>query len=99
MHKHFNIGILDYEQRKVAVEKIFESYVNDSNIVKEYKKFDRQHDIADAFCIAKFWLYSQRKKYLKRLEIDRVKNIQMTFRDSNLTMDKWFDQFLYRTSF
>ena len=96
MHKHFNIGSLDYEMRKVEVERIFEYHIKDNDILKEYKNFDRQHDIADAFCISKFWLDVQHKKYLKQKEKDRIKNIQMTFRNSNLTMDNWFNQFLYR---
>lgn len=48
MHKHFNIGHLDYEQRKGRTELIAQKYLND---FEYYNKLSRKHDIADALCM------------------------------------------------
>lgn len=48
MHKHFNIGHLDYEHRKERTEFIASKYLNDFNY---YKKLERKHDVADALCL------------------------------------------------
>lgn len=96
MHKHFHIGHLKYNQRKEEVEKIFETHVQLPEVIQEYNRFARKHDIADAFCIAKFWLHTKHKKYMQQKERERIANIQMNFRNSNLTMNEWFDQFKYR---
>lgn len=96
MHKHFCIGHLDYDLRKKEVEKIFQNFVKTPEVIQEYNNdFDRKHDIADAFCIAKFWLDTKRKEYLKEKEKKRIANIQMSFRNSNLTLNEWFEQFRY----
>lgn len=96
MHKHFNIGHLNYDQRKKEVEKIFQTYAQLPEVIQEYNNFKRKHDIADAFCIAIFWLHKKHKKYIEEKERERIANIQMTFRNSNLTMNEWFEQFRYR---
>jgi len=44
MHRHFQINHLDYEERKLAVLKI-----------SEITGIGRLHDIADAYCLAKFY--------------------------------------------
>ena len=51
MHKHFNIGTLDYERRKERTESIARKYLGDFEC---YKKMDRKHDIADALCMILF---------------------------------------------
>jgi hypothetical protein len=96
MHKHFHIGHFDYDQRKVEVEKICVRYLRLQPVKKEYNKFERKHDMADAFCIAKFWLDTKHKEYIIAKERERIMNIQMSMVGSNLTMDQWFDQFRYR---
>jgi hypothetical protein len=96
MHKHFHIGHLDYEQRKEEVEKIFRSHLQLPQVVQEYNSFERKHDIADAFCIAKFWLYTKHKKYMEEKERERIGKMKLSFMNSNLTVDEWFEQFKYR---
>lgn len=48
MHKHFNIGHLDYEQRKERTECIAQKYLD---CFEYYKSLGRKHDIADALCM------------------------------------------------
>ena len=48
MHAHFNIGHLDYEQRKERTELIASKYIKDSSY---YDRLERKHDIADALCM------------------------------------------------
>ena len=48
MHKHFNIGHLDYEHRKQKTEEIAGKYLNH---LESYNTLLRKHDIADAMCM------------------------------------------------
>ena len=48
MHKHFNIGHLDYEQRKERTELIASKYLRESEY---YGGLQRKHDVADALCM------------------------------------------------
>lgn len=96
MHKHFRIGHLDYEQRKHATEIIFQKHSRLDKVNKEYNSFERKHDMADAFCLAKFWLDRENQKYIKEKRHERIMNMQMVYRNSNMSMDEWFEQFRYR---
>lgn len=58
MHKHFMISKLDYESRKQHTVKITSKYL------KEFLVFDnesRKHDIADAFCLALYYIEKNKK--------------------------------------
>ena len=48
MHKHFNIGHLDYEQRKERTELIAGKYLEG---FEYYDALERKHDVADALCM------------------------------------------------
>jgi hypothetical protein len=54
MHAHFNIGHLDYEQRKVRTESTASKYIKGSEY---YERLHRKHDIADALCMILFQNY------------------------------------------
>ena len=56
LHKHFCIGSLDYEQRKVQTERIAEDYLRDFNLPL------RKHDIADAVCMILFYVHKPKEK-------------------------------------
>lgn len=97
MHKYFNIRILDYDQRKVAVEKICEKYIDDKYGVKEdYFKYERKHDMADSVCIMLYWINKKRKQLEKEKNKNRIMQQQLIYRNSTLTLDEWFEQFRYR---
>ena len=61
MHKHFNIGQLEYESRKEKTEEIAFKYLKDNSY---YLSLTRKHDVADALC---FLLY----------ELSKVKKVKM----------------------
>jgi hypothetical protein len=95
MHKYFNIGQFDYDARKNATEKICLMNLKDEEQLKKYNKYTRKHDIADSVCLMLFWLHQERVKYQEEKRRERFKNIKVTFKGSNMTMDEWFDQFRY----
>ena len=73
MHCHFSISDLNYEQRKIRVVKMIEHQLNK---FKSFTKLERKHDVADALCILKFWLFKENQKYeeAKRLEEWKANN-------------------------
>jgi hypothetical protein len=48
MHKHFNIGHLDYEHRKIKTQEIAEPYLCE---IETYTRLTRKHDVSDAMCM------------------------------------------------
>lgn len=48
MHKHFGIGHLDYENRKLRTVEISSKYI-------DFKGLIRKHDVADAMCMIIFY--------------------------------------------
>lgn len=63
MHKHFGIGHLDYEERKVRTESIASKYIKESPY---YERLERKHDIADALCMILFQNYKNGMEFKKR---------------------------------
>lgn len=63
MHKHFNIGHMDYEQRKVETTKIAEVYL-DVDI-----PYARKHDVADAVCMIKMFC----DKMIKQRRVEKIR--------------------------
>ena len=53
MHKHFMISKLDYESRKQQTVRITSKYLKDFLI---FENESRKHDIADAFCLALYYI-------------------------------------------
>lgn len=60
MHAYFDIGYLDYDNRKKAVERIAVKYLQNFDSWENYK---RKHDMADAFCIMKYHISIQKKLF------------------------------------
>tara|TARA_R110000803_G_scaffold30674_1_gene69010 strand:- start:158 stop:712 length:555 start_codon:yes stop_codon:yes gene_type:complete len=65
VHAHFGFGHLDYEQRKERVVTIASKYITLPDI-------ERQHDIADAFCMI---LYEVQKSQLKFKQSEEIKRL------------------------
>lgn len=97
MHKYLHIGHLDYEQRKIETMKIFVKHVRLINVIEDYNSFERKHDIADAFCLAKFWLDKKHQEFIAEKERERIRNIEINYRGSDMTLEEWFEQFRYRS--
>lgn len=103
MHKHFNIGHMDYDRRKIAVTNISTHYILLSDVfhienqivLREYNSFTRKHDIADAICIGIFWLKKKHDKYTHDKRVEKVRSTKMTFRGSDMHMKDWLEQFRY----
>jgi hypothetical protein len=66
----------DYEKRKHASEAVLRKWLEQGTrpyLIDEWKSFPRQHDIADALCIA---LYYGHKKHLQWQKQEQKKKIQ-----------------------
>ncbi len=94
MHKFFNIGMFDYEQRKIKTEDIArQSIIKHSKLLDEFLSYERKHDIADSICLLLYWVYNKQQEYIsikRKLEMYNI-----CYRNSNLTLDDYFEQFRY----
>ena len=95
MHKYYNIGNFDYEQRKQKTIYIATNlYKWHQRAVDRYEKFERKHDITDSICLMGFWLNKNKVNYLEKKRKVRLKNIQLD--TTGMTIDEWFEQFRYK---
>jgi len=87
MHKYFGINDLDYERRKVSVEKISSKYLSG---FREYCFNTRKHDMADAFCILYFYLVGIKEKVQEKARYKEFKKTHTVFL-KNLNDFKYVD--------
>lgn len=66
MHKFWGISRYDYERRKEHTERIASEYV-------DLSLYERKHDVADAVCIAMFYIKTHYKPKPKRLPFDEFR--------------------------
>lgn len=85
MHKYFGINDLNYEQRKERTIKISENLLNS---FKDFSKNTRKHDMGDALCIIKFFLYNKHNEYRKQKSLEE-------WRNKNHTVIKMLDSFRF----
>ena len=96
MHKYYNIGNFDYEQRKQKTIYIATNlYKWHQRAIDRYEKFERKHDITDSVCLMAFWLNKNKINYLEKKRKDRLQNIQLD--TTGMTIDEWFEQFRYKS--
>jgi hypothetical protein len=94
MHKHYNIGQFEYEQRKLQTMHIAESILYWSQrAIQKYETLERKHDIADSICLMEFWLHKNKINYLEQKRIEKINKIQLTL--NGMTLHDWFEQFRY----
>ena len=63
MHCYFNIGNLDYDNRKKFTVKFASDYLNGH---KDFVFNQRKHDLADSVCILVYYLYNKSKEYQEK---------------------------------
>jgi len=66
MHKFWGIGHYDYETRKVHTERIASEHV-------DLTIYERKHDVADAVCIALFYVRTHYKPKRPKLPFDEFR--------------------------
>ena len=66
MHKFWGISKYDYDRRKQNTVRIASEYV-------DLSRYERKHDVADAVCIAMFYIKSNFKPTPKRLPFDEFR--------------------------
>lgn len=62
MLKFFDLLQYKYEDRKVRTERIASKYLSS---FKEFVFNERRHDMADAFCIMYYYIYTKKKEYVE----------------------------------
>lgn len=65
MHKFFEFGNADREERKTRVEQIAYEYLCK---MKGYQQHERKHDMADAMCYVIKFLHDEKLKESMKLE-------------------------------
>ena len=101
MHKFFQIGRLDYEQRKVETVNISKKCLyTHSILVEQFETYNRKHDIADALCMTLFWIDKKQKEYENNMKKEEAmeRKIIVYDRQANgykLSVNEWFEQFRY----
>jgi hypothetical protein len=99
MHKYFNIGCYDYEQRKVYTEKIARMKIENKRLLEQLEYYDRAHDIADSICIMVYWINLKHKEYQKEKRRKEIMQRQVVFnnkkKNGTLTIDELFESWRY----
>jgi len=97
MHKYFNIGEYDYEQRKIYTEKIARMHLEDPELQEQLGFYGRAHDIADSICLMLFWIKIQQDKYIekKRRKYIMERQIQVHENRKSMTTEEWFELHRY----
>lgn len=94
MHKFYDIGCYDYEQRKEKTMYIATKFYEwHDRAIENYNKYERKHDITDSICLMGFWLNRMKTKFLEKKRKDRLKNIKLS--KHNMSINDWFEQFRY----
>jgi hypothetical protein len=92
MHKHYNIGHFNYEQRKLKTIEIAKSISPwNPRAIKNYEIFKRKHDITDSICLMGFWLNKNKINYLEKQEKERIKQNYLT--TTGMSTNDWMEQF------
>jgi hypothetical protein len=90
LHKHFGIGLLDYEQRKDWVVAEFLRGEPAPAVLKQFNCHERQHDMADAAMMIVFWW--ERRANRERLEQKSVQSL------GGLTAFDYLDRFKFKNN-
>ena len=97
MHKHFNIGHLDYENRKIKTEQIcLKALKPFGSMLEQYGFYSRKHDIADSVCMMIFWTHKKHLLYIKEQRRKEINNFIVKRCGIDLSLDEWFNQFKFR---
>lgn len=75
VHKWMNWKYLNYEQRKIESIRIFEQQLETQELIYMLDRYERKHDLADAYCMCRLFIHRQyiTHKYNAPTEVDPVK--------------------------
>jgi hypothetical protein len=95
VHKFFNIGDYDYDQRKVAAFNLTHNYFK-GEFYDKLNKYDRNHDICDAVLFTIFWIRKEKEKIEKELLlVKRKEAMQKHNKHLGMSIDDFFDIYRY----
>lgn len=96
VHSHFYMGELNYDQRKIASERIARKYIP-QHLQEQMKMYNRVHDITDSLLFTKFWCDQRKKRMITRNKNRRKKRAEKRV-NKNLgigTFNDFFDIYRY----
>jgi hypothetical protein len=94
MHKHYNIGLYDYEMRKEKTMDISTNlYKWHKRAIDRYETFERKHDISDSVCLMGFWASIKKIQYISVKNKERLNVIKNSTTGKNT--NEWFDQYTH----
>lgn len=74
VHSKLGLSYYDYDTRKCMAEKLFVKNLQDKELLDKYNNLTRKHDIADAYCLVKYFatycLYCRREKVITKEPIE-----------------------------
>ena len=97
MHKYFNIGHKDYDNRKIATEKIAKMFLKNKALVEQLGYYHRVHDITDSICIMLFWVNNKKKEYREKQREKRImeRKINLEKCGLNMSTEEWLEMHRY----
>lgn len=92
VHKHFSIGIFDYDKRKEYSVQIASKYIGEDLI----KNYERKHDISDTILFALFWTHKMREEKRRKELLDKRNNIIKKYNKGlGMSIEDFFHAFRY----
>lgn len=67
MHAYYDMNDYEYEKRKEITVSISKKKLNK---FESFRKNERKHDMADSYCLLKYWLSTTGKKLLEKRQLD-----------------------------
>ena len=100
MHKYFNIGHQDYDQRKVSTEKIARMFIKNKFLVEQLEFYNRKHDITDSICIMIFRIKKKHQLYLDEIRTRRImeRKLHLKKYGKQMTTEQWFESHRFITN-
>lgn len=95
MHKFFDIGDLDYDQRKDAVVKLSRKYFTE-DFNKRLNKYDRKHDICDALLFTIFWIRREKERKEREEMLQKRQEAMQKYNEKvEMSLDEFFNMYRY----
>lgn len=84
MHRHFGFPVGDYEGRKELSVELARPHLNH---LASFRALYRKHDVADALCLALFWIQKKHKEWSEQQRLIDKQN--KTMQNRTLAFDKF----------
>jgi hypothetical protein len=95
VHKYFNMGYYEYDQRKVISEKIARAEITNPDLQKQLGYYNRAHDITDSILIILYWINIKQQEYQGEKRRKEIMNRRVYFdtkiKNGDITTEEMFE--------